>query len=79
MIRRKDSLGFVEFVRGKYPLTNREYILNILNEMTVEERDRVKTKTFDELWDSLWGGTAGSNIVGRKRRVATSMIALKMG
>ena len=34
MIRRKDSLGYVDFMRGKYPLFNKRHIINILNEMT---------------------------------------------
>ena len=35
MIRRKDSLGYVDFMRGKYPLFNQRYLLNIINEMTI--------------------------------------------
>ena len=31
MIKRKDSLGFVEFMRGKYPINNVVYIQNIFN------------------------------------------------
>ena len=38
MIRRKHSLGFVEFMRGKYPLYNYNYLLNIFNEMSVYEK-----------------------------------------
>ena len=34
MIKRKHSLGFVEFMRGKYPLQNYNYIINIFNEMS---------------------------------------------
>jgi adenylosuccinate synthase len=37
MIRRKDTLGFMDFMRGKYSIYNKEYILNLLKEMTVEE------------------------------------------
>ena len=33
LICRKDSLGYVEFIRGKYPLYNKDYIQNIINEM----------------------------------------------
>ena len=32
MIKRKHSLGFVEFMRGKYPVYNYEYLLNIFND-----------------------------------------------
>ena len=38
MIRRKDSLGFVDFMRGKYPINNKSYIMNIINEMTMNEK-----------------------------------------
>ena len=38
MIKRKHSLGFVEFMRGKYPVNNYEYLINIFNEMTIYER-----------------------------------------
>ncbi len=30
LIRRKDSLGYVDFMRGKYPIYNRRYLLNII-------------------------------------------------
>lgn len=79
MIRRKDSLGFVEFVRGKYPLTNRGYILNILNEMTLDEREQLKTQTFDELWDSLWGGTAGFQYRSEEKTSRDKYESLKNG
>ena len=54
-ICRKDTLGYVEFIRGKYPIYNKNYILNIINEMTVQEKKKLLTYTFDELWTDLWG------------------------
>jgi len=38
MIRRKDSLGYVDFIRGKYPLFNKRYLKNIISEMTDDEK-----------------------------------------
>ena len=32
MICRKDSLGYIEFLRGKYPLYNKEYIQALIDE-----------------------------------------------
>lgn len=55
LIRRKHTLGFVEFMRGKYQMFNYFYIINIFNEMTNEEKHLIKTSTFDELWQYLWG------------------------
>jgi len=55
MIRRKDTLGFMDFMRGKYSIYNKHYLLNLLNEMTVEEKENLLTKTFQQLWGQLWG------------------------
>ena len=38
MIRRKDTLGFVEFIRGKYPIYNQMYVQRLIDEMTVDEK-----------------------------------------
>lgn len=56
LICRRDSLSYVEFLRGKYKLENREYIQSLLNSMTVEERGRLLTTSFDKLWETLWNG-----------------------
>ncbi len=55
MIRRRDSFGFVDFVRGKYPVQNEEYVKRIIDEMTLEEKDRILTEPFESLWKGLWG------------------------
>jgi ADP-ribose pyrophosphatase YjhB (NUDIX family) len=57
MIRRKDSCGYIDFMRGKYIVYNKFYILNMLNQMTIEEKERMKTGNFDLLWNGLWGGS----------------------
>lgn len=56
MIQRKDSLAFIEFVRGKYHLGNRAYIMRLFGDMTPDERARVETMPFHALWKSLWSG-----------------------
>ena len=55
MICRKDSVGYVDFVRGKYNLFNKHYICNIVNVMTIEEKDKIKNVEFTDLWSKLWG------------------------
>ena len=55
MIRRKDSLGYVDFVRGKFPLNNKQFILNMLDEMTVDEKHRLSALDFKTIWTDLWG------------------------
>jgi 8-oxo-dGTP pyrophosphatase MutT (NUDIX family) len=55
MIRRKDTLGFVEFIRGKYPIYNQKHVQRLIDEMTVDEKHRLQTQTFSELWKNVWG------------------------
>ena len=55
LIQRKDSLAFVEFIRGKYNPYDDEYIRRLIQGMTVKEHENILTKTFDELWESVWG------------------------
>jgi 8-oxo-dGTP pyrophosphatase MutT (NUDIX family) len=55
MIRRKDTLGFVEFIRGKYPIYNKMYLQRLIDEMTLDEKRRLQTQTFSELWTNVWG------------------------
>ena len=39
MIRRKETLGFIDFIRGKYSLNDKEYILNMIQQMTQYEKN----------------------------------------
>lgn len=54
LIRRKDTIGYVEFLRGKYNISNDKYIVKLINLMTVEEKKRILTvRDFDELRNIL--------------------------
>jgi len=55
LIQRKDSLGYVELIRGKYKLGDYDYIKYNIMGMTKVERDRILTLSYDELWENLWG------------------------
>lgn len=55
LIQRRDSLGFVEMMKGKYPLDDYTYIMTQLKGFTKQERQRFLTLTFDELWNGMWG------------------------
>lgn len=55
MIQRRDSLGYIEIIRGKYRLNNISYIQYHVNIMTNEEHEKLLTKDFDVLWEGLWG------------------------
>lgn len=54
MICRKHTLGYMDFMRGKYSLFNKEHILNLLKEMSLEEKNNIISKDFSLLWNQLW-------------------------
>ena len=54
MIRRAHTLGFVDFMRGKYSIYNREYLLNLFQEMTVHEKDILNSHRFTDIWNKMW-------------------------
>lgn len=55
MIQRRDSLGFIELMRGRYKVTDVDYIRLHMNEITIDERRRYCEGPFEELWNSMWG------------------------
>jgi ADP-ribose pyrophosphatase YjhB (NUDIX family) len=65
MIRRKDTLGYIDFMRGKYSVSNQTYILNMIHQMTVQEKNKLKCFTFDELWRDLWKDESHGHLPNR--------------
>jgi 8-oxo-dGTP pyrophosphatase MutT (NUDIX family) len=55
MIRRKDSFGYIDFIRGKYSTNNLTQLNTIIDEMSLEEKKRILTLPFDVLWSEMWG------------------------
>ena len=54
MIQRKDSLSFMEFIRGKYAINNEEYIEELVNNMTENEKELISHGDFDKIWNYAW-------------------------
>jgi hypothetical protein len=79
MIQRTDSFGYVEFIRGKYSLYNCQYIKNIIDEMTVHEKNNILTKPFNELWSLLWGEYSGIQYRGEEQVSKNKFLQLKNG
>lgn len=70
MIRRKDSFGYIDFIRGKYSCQNVAQIQKSINEMSIVEKTRILTNSFDSLWKQLWGDN--NKIQYRGEEVASS-------
>jgi len=54
MIQRRDTLGYVEFMRGKYNVASVDYIQTLFHQMTHDELERLSKYDFETLWNSLW-------------------------
>jgi 8-oxo-dGTP pyrophosphatase MutT (NUDIX family) len=58
MIRRKDSFGYIDFIRGKYSPYNIEQLQHTINEMSVNEKKQIINEPFNKLWTMMWGTTS---------------------
>lgn len=45
MIRRKDTLGYIDFTRGKFSIQQKTYILNMIHQMTTYEKELLLKKS----------------------------------
>jgi predicted NUDIX family NTP pyrophosphohydrolase len=54
LICRRNTICYVEFIRGKYNINNTDYILELFNNMTILEIENIKCKNFNKLWQDLW-------------------------
>ena len=50
MINRKNSLCYIEFIRGKYNIYNSNYIQILIDKFSLKEKEDLKNKSFEELW-----------------------------
>ncbi len=62
MIQRKDSLSFMEFIRGKYNVTDTLYIRQLISAMTSNEKNILLKNNFDEIWNYVWYQNNSTNI-----------------
>ena len=61
MIRRKDSFGYIDIMRGKYSMSNMLQMQTIVDEMSVAEKERLINMSFSLLWKQMWGDTSHYN------------------
>ena len=54
MVQRRNSLGYIEFIRGRYNLKDSNTIKLLLEQMSPCEILDINTKDFDNLWNNLW-------------------------
>lgn len=55
MVLRKDSMSYMEFIRGKYEVSDTEFVKRLVSNMTIDEQKAIVNEEFDTLWTKLWG------------------------
>jgi 8-oxo-dGTP pyrophosphatase MutT (NUDIX family) len=79
IIKRKDTLSFVDFMRGKYSIEDKNYITNLLNNMTVNERQFILNNEFDTIWQYLWNYNTNNSYKNEEKTSKNKFINLKNG
>lgn len=72
LVRRRDSMSYVELLRGKYNPQDIRFIYQMLTEMTIDEREKLRTKSFDSMWRDLWSVTRGFGNAGSAEYMAAA-------
>ena len=54
MVRRKDSMAYTEFMRGRYDPHDVTYVKKLIENMTIVEISKLRKETFESLWNKLW-------------------------
>ena len=54
LIERKNTLPYIEFLRGKYDVSNNDYVQLLFNRMNIDEKKLILNHDFDFLWKNLW-------------------------
>lgn len=66
LVRRKDTMGYIDFLRGKYA-EDGSSLKTLIEEMTIDEHVKLKTLDFDVLWDDLWVNHSSRPYLNEKR------------
>ena len=54
MIEKHDSISYIEFIRGKYKLEDKNYIQLLIDRMSEPEKQKIQNYTFNQLWNDIW-------------------------
>jgi len=54
MINKKDSLCYIDFIKGKYNINDINYIQILINKFSIEEKNNILSNDYEKLWKDLW-------------------------
>ena len=69
MIRRKNSFGYIDFIKGQYMENNFEYLQQLFDEMSIQEKKYIlENYDFDILWKKMWEDNFKPNIFNTSKQ-----------
>lgn len=54
MIRRKNTFGYIDIIKGKYNVDNSLLFKKLIDSMTNYEKKEILNNNFDSLWNKMW-------------------------
>ena len=72
LIRRKHTLNYIEFLRGRYDVDDIGSLVHLLELMSPDELDFIKSNDFDTLWLDLWQRTSNLKIYEKEYNISKS-------
>ena len=75
MICRKNTLGYMDFIRGKYMTNDHDYIYNMITQMTEFETKQILSGNFEYIWSMAFGCTEENVLLKVPDQVAPDQVA----
>jgi 8-oxo-dGTP pyrophosphatase MutT (NUDIX family) len=79
MIRRKNSFGYIDFIRGKYSPYNIYQLKTIIDEMSSFEKEKIISESFEQLWKEMWSNTLNSQFKNEEISSSKKFALIKEG
>jgi hypothetical protein len=77
MVCRKNSFGYTDYIHTRFASSNSGHIKRLVDEMTLSEKENLRTQPFEWLWQDMWGGNtglAGSPAAPASRGIGQSLL-----
>jgi ADP-ribose pyrophosphatase YjhB (NUDIX family) len=68
MVQRLQSIGFIEYIKGRYESTS--LAAKLIEDMTTEEYEMLTSLSFENLWAKVWSGDLTTKYAVRSREIA---------
>lgn len=70
MIQRKHTLGYIEFIRGRYEINKVDSLILLFEQMTKLEIEKIEKNNFDNLWNELWKNNISNKIYDNEYQIS---------